>query len=128
MRPGYRRFPAFLLTSSFGWIRSSIGFRVLRLAPIKRKGRALRVRWKKRCLFPAASMRASGMKAVAAKSGGRMERSRSMSRKSLACLRCMSLAASRVVSMADLSPCVHGAGASQQEHCGVVPVGKQFGK
>ena len=43
-------------------------------------------------------------------------------------LRCMSLAASRVVSMADLSPCVHGAGASQQEHCGVVPVGKQFGK
>ena len=38
--------------------------------PMKRKGRALRVRWKKRCRFPAASVWASGMKAVAAKSGG----------------------------------------------------------
>ena len=65
--------------------------------PMKRKGRALRVRWKKRCRFPAASMRASGMKAEAAKSGGRMERSRSMSHRSLACLRYMPLAVSRVV-------------------------------
>ena len=38
--------------------------------PMKRKGRALRVRWKKRCRFPAASVWASGMKAVAAKLGG----------------------------------------------------------
>ena len=65
--------------------------------PHEEEGRALRVRWKKRCLFPAASMRASGMKAEAAKSGGRIDRTRSMSRMSLACLRCIPLAASRVV-------------------------------
>ena len=34
------------------------------------------MRWKKRFRFPAASVWASGMKAVAAKSGGRMERRR----------------------------------------------------
>ena len=66
--------------------------------PMKRKGKASRVRRKNRCRFPAGLICASGVKAVAAKSGGRIDRTRSMSRMSLECLRCIPLAASRVVS------------------------------
>ena len=67
--------------------------------PMKRKGKASRVRWKNRCRFPAGLICASGVKAVSANSGGRIDRTRSMSRMSLECLRCIPLAASRVVSM-----------------------------
>ena len=62
--------------------------------PMKRKGKASRVRWKNRCRFPAGLICASGVKAVSANSGGRIDRTRSMSRMSLECLRCIPLAAS----------------------------------
>lgn len=65
--------------------------------PMKRKGKASRVRWKNRCRFPAGLICASGVKAVSAKSGGRIDLTRSMSRMSLECLRCIPLAASGVV-------------------------------
>ena len=88
--------------------------------PMKRKGKASRVRWKNRCRFPVGLICASGVKAVAAKSGGRMERSRSISRMRLECLRCIPLAASSVVSMSVPLPYAHGAGVFQQEYCRIL--------
>ena len=82
-------------------LMASVSRKILCFAacPMKRKGKALRVRWKNRCRFPAGLICASGVKAVSAKSGGRIDLARSMSRMGLECLRCIPLAASRVVSI-----------------------------
>lgn len=63
------------------------------------KGKASRVRWKNRCRFPEGLVYESKVKIVPAKSGGRMNRTRSMSRLRVECLRCIPLAASWVVMM-----------------------------